>query len=208
MKTAGEILAAARKKKGWTIEKLGLKTKIQHKYLKAIEISDFSHLPKTPFINGLIKTIAYELGLDPDGIAAIFRRDFRINEEIGIIPKSLQKKRKDIGWTPKLTAAAAIAIIIISFLGYLSWQLLALTSRPLLIITQPSDGAVIGSEVTIEGKTDPAAAVTVNDQEILKNKDGSFIQILSLTPGKYTITVMAVGNNGKKTTEQRTIRIK
>ena len=45
-------------------------------------------------------------------------------------------------------------------------------------------------------------------KEIKKNKDGSFSQILSLTPGEHTITVTAVGQNGKKTTQQRTVRVR
>ena len=98
--------------------------------------------------------------------------------------------------------------LLVAFLGYLGWQLLTLASGPMLIITQPSEETVAGEEVAVEGKTDPGAAVTINGQEIRKNKDGNFSQILSLTPGEHTITVTAVGQNGKKATAQRTVRVK
>lgn len=208
MKTAGEILAAARRDKGWSLEELSRRTKIQAKFLKAIELSRFSKLPKAPFVKGLVKTAADELGLDPARLAAIFRRDFRVSEEVEIVPKTLETGKKNFGWTPKLTAAAGIIVVIISFLGYLGWQLLMLASGPTLIISQPPEAAVAGSEVAVEGKTDPGATVAINGQEIKKNKDGSFSQILLLTPGEHTITVMALGQNGKKAIQQRTVRVR
>lgn len=97
--------------------------------------------------------------------------------------------------------------IIRSALGYLGWQLLRLASGPTLVITQPPEAAITGAQVAVEGGTDPSAAVTINGQQIKKNKDGSFSQILSLTPGEHTITVTAVGQNGKTNTHQRTVRL-
>lgn len=208
MRTAGEILAAARREKGWSLDELSRRTKIQEKFLKAIELSQLSKLPKAPFVKGFVRTAAGELGLDPLGLAAIFRRDFGISDKTDIVPKTLETGKKNLGWTPKLTAAAGMIVAVISFLGYLGWQLLTLASGPRLIITQPAEAAVAGAEVAVEGKTDPGAAVTINGQEIKKNKDGGFSQILSLTPGEHTITVTAVGQNGKRATEQRTVRVK
>ena len=109
MKTAGEILAAARREKGWSIEELSRRTKIQPKFLKAIELSQFSKLPKAPFVKGFVRTAAGELGLDPHGLAAIFRRDFGTGEESQIVPKTLEAGKKKFGWTPQMTAAAAAA---------------------------------------------------------------------------------------------------
>ncbi len=208
MKTAGEILAAARRERGWSLEELSRRTKIQAKFLKAIELSRFSRLPKRPFVKGFIRTAAGELGLDPAGVAAIFRRDFGAGEESQIVPKTLEAGKKKFEWRPQMTAAAAVGAVAAAFLGYLGWQLLTLASGPRLIITQPAQAAVAGSQIVVEGKADPGAAVTINGQEIKKNKDGSFSQILSLTPGEHTITVEAAGQNGKKTTQQRTVRVK
>ena len=184
------------------------RTKIQAKFLKAIELSQFSKLPKAPFVKGLVRTAAGELGLDPQGLAAIFRRDFGVSEKTDIVPKTLETGKKNPGWAPQMTVAVAVAVVIVAFLGYLGWQLLTLASGPMLIITQPLEETVAGEEVAVEGKTDPGAAVIINGQEIKKNKDGNFSQILSLTPGEHTITVTAVGQNGKKATAQRTVRVK
>jgi cytoskeletal protein RodZ len=208
MKTAGEILAAARIKKGWNVEELSRKTKIQAKFLTAIESSQFEELPPAPFVKGFVKTIAAELGLNPGEATAVFRRDFKESAEFGIIPRTLETGKKIFEWNPKLTAAAATIIIIISFLGYLGWQLAALISRPKLIIFQPKDKTVVSQEVAVEGQTEQGITVTINGQEIKINQDGSFSQILSLTLGEHTITVAAEGQNGKKTTTQRTVRVR
>jgi cytoskeletal protein RodZ len=62
MKTAGEILAAARAEKGWSLAELSRRTKIQIKFLKAIELSQFAKLPEAPFTKGLVRTAAGQNG--------------------------------------------------------------------------------------------------------------------------------------------------
>lgn len=208
MKTAGEILAAARRDKGWSVEELSRRTRIQERFLKAVEESRFDKLPQAAFVRGFARTAAAELGLDPDGVLAVLRRDFKTTEDNKRLVKITETEGRKLTWTPQMAAAAGTAIVIISFLGYLGWQLLTLAAGPRLIITQPAEAAVAGAEVAVEGKTDPGATVTINGQEVKKNKDGGFSQILSLTPGEHTITVTAVGQNGKRATEQRTVRVK
>lgn len=208
MRTAGEILAAARKKKGWDLEELARRTKIQENFLEAIEESRFDKLPQAAFVRGLVQTTAAELGLDPAGVLAVLRRDFHLPKDDKKLVKITGIDKRQPAWTPQMTTVAAMATVVVSFLGYLGWQLLNLNRAPLLILTQPAQGAAVRQELAVEGKTGPGATVTINGQEIRKNKDGSFSQILSLTPGEHTITVTAVGQNGKKATEQRTVRVK
>lgn len=208
MKTAGEILAAARRKRGWDLGELARRTKIQEKFLKAVEEGRFDKLPQAAFVKGLVQTAAGEMGLDSAGVLAVLRRDFKVTEDNKKLIKITENGSKSPGWTPQATAAVGVAIVVLSFLGYLGWQLINLSRGPILTVTQPGQEAVVGQETAVEGKTDPGATVTINGQEIKKNKDGSFSQMLSLTPGEHTITVEAVGQNGKKATEQRTVRVK
>lgn len=208
MRTAGEILAAARRSKGWSLEELSWRTKIQVKFLRALEDSRFDKLPQAAFVKGFVRTAAAEVGLDPGGLAAVFRRDYGVRDGSRILPKLFPGEGKSLSWTPQMTVAAAILAVVVVFVGYLGWQLVGLAAAPRLVITQPAEQAVVSKEVVVEGQTDVGVMVTINGQEIKKNKDGSFSQILSLTPGEHTITVMAVGQNGKKATEQRTVRVK
>lgn len=209
MKTAGEILTAARKEKKWDLNELSRRTKIQEQHLAAIEKSDFKHLPPTPFTKGFIRTIAMELGLNPEGIIAIFRRDFDTSGEGQIIPREWSgSRRKRLNWTPKTTLIAGIGLVIAVFSFYIIWQIKLLVKAPKLTLTYPQEGAVVSQNVFVEGQTETEATVTINGQEIKKNKDGSFNQTVSLGEGTHVITIVSSGINGKKTTLQRTVVVK
>lgn len=209
MKTAGEILKAARQEKGWSLEKLSRQTKIQIHYLAAIEKSDLKALPQEAFVKGFIRAASVELGLKPDGVVAIFRRDFGANKKGQIIPRVLDHAfHRHLAWSPKITLLSALAVTVAAFFIYLIFQLKMFISPPALALTYPQSNSVVSQNVLVEGQTDPDAIVSINNQEIKKNKNGTFSQTIQLTPGSHTITVAAANQNGKSTTLQRTVQVK
>lgn len=209
MKTAGEILSAARQERNWDLEELSRRTKIQVRYLAAIEKSNLELLPQEPFVKGFIRAAAVELGLKPDGMIAIFRRDFGVNQKGQIIPRALnQTSRHHLTWTPQITVFSAIAVTTAAFFIYLIFQLKIFISPPALTLTYPQFNALVGQNVLVEGQTNPDAVVSINNQEIKKNKNGAFSQTIQLTPGAHIITVTAVNQNGKSATLQRAVQVK
>lgn len=209
MKTVGEILSAARRKHGWSIQDLSLRTKIQERFLEALETSAFEKLPRTPFVKGFIRTASVELGLDPDQMVAVFRRDVEEDHRGQMMMRSLtQRSRPRLFWTPEHTAIAFAGVVIATFAMYLLVQLRFLSSPPRLELTLPKDREVVSETVLVEGKTDPSATVTVNDQEIRKNRDGVFSAEIELSEGTRTITVVVTGQNRKTTMIERTVIVK
>lgn len=209
MKTAGEILRAARLERGLTLDELSNQTKIQRRFLKAIEESNFKYLPGEPFVKGFIRTAAVELHLNPDDLVAVFRRDFGTDSQGNIIPVGWESPAgKKFHWSPKITVALAVAVVVISFAAYLAFQLILLLRAPELTIIYPQPDAVVTENVLVEGKTATNARVTINGQEIKKNRDGIFSQTILLTEGTHTITVIATGQRGQSTTIQRTVQVK
>lgn len=209
MKTAGEILAAARHERNWSLAELSRRTKIQIHHLSAIEKSDLQALPQEPFVKGFIRTASAELELKPDEMIAIFRRDFGVNQKGQIIPRILDHTfHRHWAWTPKITILSAIAVTITAFFIYLIFQLKIFISPPALTLTYPQSNAVVSENVLVEGQTDPDAVVSINNQEIKKNKNGTFSQTIQLTAGAHTITVIAIDQNKKSTILQRTVQVK
>lgn len=209
MKTVGEILRAARLERKWSLEELAKRTKIQERFLKALEQSDIDHLPEAPFVKGFIRTTASELGLKPDEMVSIFRRDFGADKKGNIIPKEGEEiEDKEFRWTPRLTAISMITVVITTFAGYLLFQLHMLTNPPLLIVDLPKDHALVSQEVLIQGRTDPSATVSINGQEIKKNRNGTFSQTIPFLEGEHAITIIATGQNGKSANAERTIQVK
>ena len=209
MKTVGEILIAAREKKGWSVEDLARRTKIQERFLIALETSAFEKLPEAPFVKGFIRTASVELGLDPDQLIAVFRRDYQESGQGQITPRSLEERvEKRWFWTPALTSVLVVGIVIVAFLAYLGIQLRYLSSPPRLTLASPKDRDIVSEMVVVEGKTDPTATVSVNEQEVHKNRNGVFSVDVELSPGTRTITVTAIGANRKTTTVERTVTVK
>lgn len=209
MKTVGEILKTARLEKHWSIEELSSRTKIQEQFLEALERSAYDRLPEMPFVKGFIRAAAMELGLNPDTMVAIFRRDFGVDQQGNVIPKELEgTKHAPFNWTPTLTLFTATSIVITTFLGYLVFQLYLFASPPKLVIDIPRDREVVSQEVLVQGRTDPSATVAINGQEIKKNKNGLFSQTIPYNEGEHTLVVTATGQNGKSTTIERTIQVK
>jgi bacillopeptidase F len=81
-------------------------------------------------------------------------------------------------------------------------------SGPVLELESPADNAsVIGEKntVTISGKTDTDATLTVNDRVIVTQSGGSFSTDYRLSDGSNTIKVVATDQAGNKTTVERTV---
>lgn len=208
MKTAGEILKAGRKEKGWTIAELSQRTKIQERFIQALENSDLARLPAMPFVNGFLRTISIELDLKPEGIVAVFRRDFGEGDKGKVIPNVSEEKDKGFRWAPSTSIVIGILTMILVFSFYLIIQLKGLLGVPGLEIWEPQDQAVVGTETVVEGRTDPTASVAINGQKIKKNRNGTFSQSIGLPEGVQTVTISATGQNGKTTEIVRTVQVK
>ena len=62
----GQRLREARMRRGWTLEQVFDRTRIQLRYLEAIEAGNYSSLPATVYIRGFVRTYAKLLDLDEE----------------------------------------------------------------------------------------------------------------------------------------------
>src|SRR5690625_1961322 len=77
----GELLKEAREEKGYTLDNIQEKTKIQKRYLVAIEQGDFNALPGKFYARALIREYAEAVELDPEVGLAEFKEGKEIPEE-------------------------------------------------------------------------------------------------------------------------------
>lgn len=129
MKSIGEILKSARLTKGLTIEELQQITKIQKRYLEAIEANDFDALPSVYYAKSFIRQYATEVGADGEYLIARF--EGKPTEAI-VTPDSVEGTRADIHTEKNKSKMTFImdnlpmillimaAIVIISGIGFVT----------------------------------------------------------------------------------------
>lgn len=200
MKTVGEILAEKRKSLGFSLEQIEEETKIRKKYLEAIEKNNFNFIPESTTTKGFIRNFSLVLGLSPESVLAVFRRDYFEDESGQIISRSLSKIIQNHGffWTPKATLITLIivGVSVISF--FFSKQYLRLSSAPEIDLSSPKEGQVFKDRVLIKGKTDKDATLKIDGSLISISNDGSFSEEIVLPRGSNIVTIESANRQGKK----------
>lgn len=210
MRTVGEILKKARFEKKLTLEEIENNLRIRKKFLIALEENSWDKLPSLTYIKGFLRNYSSFLGLKPEEMVAIFRRQYQEQEKARVLPEGLAHPLNEpiLRFTPQLAIIGIILSFIIFFFGYLFIQYKIYTSPPDLIITQPREGEIVSSEkVQVAGKTDIDAVVSVNNQKIAISGNGEFTTTLTLSPGINTFVAESVSKYGKKKTISRTIQV-
>lgn len=206
MKTVAEILKEARKKQGKTLETISQKIKIPLATLEAIENDDYRKLPSATFVKGLIRNYAQELVLDPEKILAVFRRDHQVTPKEGKIIKAKTIVEEGFFWSPRLTVITLTVLALTLVLGFFIFQLRSYFFIPSLTVDSPKEGEVIKSSTfEVKGKTIPDATLSVNEELVSLEFDGSFSYSLKLLPGENIIKIKAVNRRGKTNEVERKV---
>ncbi|MEK7100370.1 MAG: helix-turn-helix domain-containing protein [Patescibacteria group bacterium] len=205
MNTVGQILKEARLKKGISLIKLENLTKIKRDFILKIEKEDWNNLPEFPVVSGFIKNLGSALDLSVNNINATLRRDYP-PKKLTINPKpDVQGK---FTWSPKLTFAVGVGILIMSVLGYLGFEYSKFMRPPELIISNPKENQqVLQGNLTVEGKTSTDVILTVNNQLITLDQDGNFKTKIEISMETKSLIFKAVSRSGKETIIDRKISI-
>lgn len=210
MRKVGDILKRNRLDKNFILEDVEKRTKIRVKFLRAIEEGDYSLFSSSTYLRGFIKNYSDFLQLPTQEILAVFRREFDKQDQIRIIPKGLTSKPQNqmVHFTPKsISIIGGIALVVI-FFTYLINGYLSVTGVPELVITKPEPGLTVATDkVIVEGYTDPAAKLTINNQEVLVSEDGNFSQEVSVNNNTTSLTIVSKKKDGKKNIVERVIEV-
>lgn len=207
MKSTGQILVESRLARKMEIEDVARITKIRPEFLHQLESDEYSRLPSGTIARGFIRNYALFLGLNPDHILAVFRRDFVENQDGRIIPRGMvEPVTKSSLWSPKTTVIAGVTLLFTIFIGYLIYQYTLLTGPPSLTISRPQDNiTVTENTIEISGRTDPEATLSANGQLVVLEDGGNFYFRMPLDEGTNQITVTATGKSGRSRSLSRTV---
>jgi cytoskeleton protein RodZ len=111
----GAELRASREARGLSISLLAQRTRVQPRFLTAIEHNDLSAIPPKPFGRGFVKAFATEVGLDPEETVRDYFARFApvtVVPDVPVRPSAPDPTQPTFRrWTPLVLAAIAIATI-------------------------------------------------------------------------------------------------
>lgn len=204
----GDILKAARQKENWTIEKVAHSLGIAVRYIKSLEINNYSALPGKIYTKNFIKKYAELLNLNPKSLLIQYLQE----EKKQIISakdntRSWFVQRLSHLWSTPHFLRQAIALTVIAILLiYLGLELKGIFSPPPLNLINPLEGLVkTEANLLVKGWTSPETNVQINGREVVSNVKGLFEEQINLQLGLNVITVTAIKKHGQSTTVVRNV---
>lgn len=210
MKTVGEILKRARTEKNLEFEAIEKKTRIRKKFLDALEKNDWSLFHSQTYIKGFIRNYSNFLGLKPEEMVAVFRRQYTDVERTQVLPNHVEEPLNEplFRITPQKAIVAFSFFFIFLFISYLFIQWRSFTGMPLLSVVSPKEGEVFTKNiVVVSGSTDKDAQLFINNQRVDISEDGSFKQEVSLKGGMNVLDIESQSKLGKRSKVSRTIQV-
>jgi hypothetical protein len=108
--------------------------------------------------------------------------------------------------TPKQIHWFLGGLVMVGFLTYLGFEVLAFARSPLLILEVPrEDLTVEEASLTIKGTTSRDSRLFINREEVSVNDKGYFEEKINLQPGLNILNFEAVNRAGKRTYVQRKV---
>ena len=199
----GSTLRSTREARGIDLARVQRDTRIQFRYLLALEDGDYGDLPEPLYVRGFIRLYASYLELDPTGLLARYERETRppssprtrsANEPP---PRQRPVGAGHLVLTSTRLGVALIAVGVAALGIYLGYELITFARTPELRLTAPAaDLAAYSAEtITVSGQTAPNATVTLSglrhNPDVTADGEGRFTVVVQLVPGSNVITVVA-----------------
>jgi len=206
--TIGKKLHQMRRRLAIPIGVAAERTRIQQKYLEALEADNWEALPAPMYTKNFIRTYVKLLGGDVDYYLK------RYEEERGtcdVIVDPMRLPRQKVGWIKFLVAHRIVkflifAILVAAILVYLGLQINAVLAPPEIIVYEPTDGlSTRQARLQVSGYVEGQAEIWVNSNQVLPDSTGYFSTIIDLERGPNIITIEGSHRYSRKETIYRTV---
>ncbi len=202
--SVGDLLHAAREKKGVDLYRAERDTKIRARHLSALEDGDYAELPGAVYTRGFLRNYALYLGLDATEILDRWHDEqdpvqHSTGPAMAPPPQPLTDPRRGLTFTPGMVVGAALAVIVVLFVGYVGMQLFRFSQVPELRLDGPSLVTVAGDQTNYQlwGNSAPHATVKALDpagtlvQSADGGTDGRWSMVLPVQKGSNQFTLTA-----------------
>lgn len=197
MKRASYLLQTARLNRELTLDEISKKTKIPLHYLQAFESEKVANFSAEPYCSLMLREYASFLGLNPNEVVSIFRRDYAQKVSLD------SQKISMFSFTPQFTYTIIITLLIVSFASYLIIEYVKFNRPPNLKVDWPKSYSKI---VEIKGSTDIESTIKINQELVVVDQNGNFVKKLELATSEAKIVVQSISPAGKTTTQEKILK--
>ena len=206
--TLGEFLRQTRINQNLSLEEIQEKVSIIPKHLKALESGNFYELPASVYIQAYLKSLSKLYGLETAKVLKMYDEEKTLMN----LPPDASRLQpqptlsQTFSLTPKTIATIFTLFVFTTAAIYLALQVRQVSSAPPLALQTPTDGEAIGTNyINVSGQTDSGSIVSINNQIVPVNPDGTFEQSIYVAEGENQIVVRSENRFKKSTTEKRRI---
>ncbi len=194
--TKGQVLSdklkKARLENDLSLLDLQEKTKIQEKYLKALEDGEYEKLPGDVYARTWIKVCAKVLNLPVKELLD----DYSVEKSVITNTNNLTKEEKRTNsikhniLKPRVINFFIITLVLLSLLGYLVFEVVNIIKQPQITITEPVNNfRTTDNNILIKGTTEIGVELKINNETILLNNDGLFEKNINLSMGLNNLII-------------------
>jgi cytoskeletal protein RodZ len=155
----GNYLRDEREQRGVSLQEISAMTKIQMRFLQALEEDAYERLPAPPFVVGFLRAYAQCLCLDADEIVAVYQKYYRVQEkpersQLPLTPAMRQRTRVGV-------ISAGAGVLILGLIAVLLLRDMRAGSQPRRSPSTPSatrdQDAATGTSVSTPMPSAPVA---------------------------------------------------
>lgn len=200
--TVGQTLEQLRMQTGLTVSNVAAHLHIREEYVDALEKSDYRKLPSRVFVKNYVRNYAKLLQLNWSAIESLLEEELRVYELEPAIPTLKRHLLMRPLRAAHVAAAVGIIFIVVAIAAYFSFEIANSVQPPTLTLEDvPTTVPADQQSVSIAGQTSPEAIVSINDQEIAVEVDGSFRQVMTLQTGSNVFKVVARTKRSRPNTQ-------
>jgi len=200
-------LVRAREERGLSLDKAAADTRINKKYLLALEKGELEKLPTGLYGKNYLKEYAYYLNLDVDEIVERFNENQRSTKAKVNYFFGHQVVQNKITFSfNKLSKGFVVLLVIIACVGYLMYYIKNISAAPHLEVYYPAENInTTENSIIVDGKVETDVEVRINHELVLVDQIGNFKKKISLSNGKNTIYITARKKHGQEAVVTRYI---
>lgn len=198
-KSIGEVLRSARENRGWNFADLQRVTKIQAKYLQALEYNDFDYIPDKEYARSFLKRYAEVLDLDADVLLDAYDTNslvvyYEAGEEEELqseLKRGYKVKKKQTNYLPLIYLLLA-AVGILVFVTYIVYSRVQNQARP----TASTSYSVVTSSTSSQTSTESSSSSSTTASSTSTSSSSEAAVQLATSGGGDDMAVTVSGASG------------